>query len=177
MTALTPPASVPNVAPAMLRRCLIDTNVLLRAADTQSAEHTTARAAVASWLATREELCIAPQNLIEFWAVATRPQAVNGLGWTPARCITEVQSLRATFLLLPDTPAILPQWERLVGQYSVQGTQAHDCRLVAVMLTHGVSEIMTFNAAHFRRYETAEGITVINPASVPSAQPGGTAST
>ena len=166
MTTVPPSAVTPTPPP---RRVLVDTNVLLRAADSASPEHATAHAAVAAQLAAKSELCITPQNLVEFWAVATRPLAVNGLGWASAQAATEVQALRAAFTLIPDSPDVFPQWERLAVQYGVQGKQAHDCRLVAFMLVHGITHLLTFNAPHFRRYEAPEGIAVIDPASVLAA--------
>ena len=39
-----------------------------------------ARSAVVTLLRREERLCIFPQNVIEFWSVATRPAQSNGLG-------------------------------------------------------------------------------------------------
>ncbi|MFN6495972.1 MAG: hypothetical protein RMX65_002850 [Nostoc sp. DedQUE01] len=44
--------------------------------------HTDARRAFVTLRKQNEKLCIIPQNLIEFWVVATRPLASNGLGLT-----------------------------------------------------------------------------------------------
>jgi predicted nucleic acid-binding protein len=75
--------------------------------------------------------------------------------------------LRTRFRLLDDTPAILPEWERLVVAHSVLGKNAHDARLVAAMRVHGVTHLLTFNDGDFRRFA---GITVLTPASI--APPG-----
>lgn len=40
----------------------------------------------------------------------------------------------------------------------VRGRQVYDARLVAVMLAHGITHILTFNGNHFRRFT---GITVV----------------
>lgn len=61
---------------------LLDTNVLLRMSDGHAPNHLLAGEAVSTLLARRNEVYITAQNLIEFWAVATRPLDVNGLGWT-----------------------------------------------------------------------------------------------
>ncbi len=45
--------------------------------------------------------------------------------------------------------------------YRVSGKNAHDARLVAVMKPHGITRILTFNAADFARFE---GIEAIHPA-------------
>lgn len=64
--------------------CLLDTNVLLRLADAQSPEHGVAEAAIENLIAGEESVFITAQILVEFWAVATRPESANGLGWSTA---------------------------------------------------------------------------------------------
>ena len=65
------------------------------------------------------------------------------------------------FPLLPDPPAIYPVWESLVIQYRVAGKPAHDARLVAAMLVHGLTTILTFDRTGFSGYA---GIEVLHPA-------------
>jgi predicted nucleic-acid-binding protein len=62
---------------------LVDTDVLLRLLQPQHPQYSTAAKAVAELRQQRVDLCIAPQNLVEFWVVATRPVANNGLGMSP----------------------------------------------------------------------------------------------
>jgi predicted nucleic acid-binding protein len=62
--------------------CLLDTNILLYLANSAATEHAGAKGAVTRMLAAGDRLVIAPQVLFEFWSVATRPAAANGLGWT-----------------------------------------------------------------------------------------------
>jgi hypothetical protein len=52
-----------------------------------------------------------PQNLVEFWAVATRSLTYNGLGLATSAALMELERLKSMFLLLPETPAIYPAWE------------------------------------------------------------------
>jgi hypothetical protein len=60
-----------------------------------------------------ETLHIVPQNLYEFWAVATRPVgATNGLGLTIAQTKAEMARIRSLFVMLPDTPTIYAEWEQ-----------------------------------------------------------------
>jgi predicted nucleic acid-binding protein len=108
--------------------------------------------------ASREQVIIAPQNLIELWNVCTRPTERNGLGFTPARTKAEVDRLKRLFIFIPDTPAIFPEWERLVTTYEVKGTKVHDTRLVAFMLVHRLSQILTFNVKDFRRFSPEIGV-------------------
>jgi predicted nucleic acid-binding protein len=61
---------------------LIDTNVLLRLVQDSHSMHDDAADSIRKLMAAEEELFITPQNLIEFWAVATRSANYNGLGLT-----------------------------------------------------------------------------------------------
>ncbi|WP_233220943.1 hypothetical protein [Chlorogloea sp. CCALA 695] len=43
-------------------------------------------------------------------------------------------------------------WKDLVIKYQVKGKQGHDARLVAAMITHEISHILTFNVEDFTRF-------------------------
>ena len=141
---------------------LIDTNILLRSAQPGHPMCPSATHAVATLLQQNETVFFCPQNIAEFWNVATRPVSANGLGFSHAEVIAEVQNIEGLLTLLPDSPGIYPEWKRIVSDHKVQGIKVFDARLVAVAATYGVGSILTFNAADFRRYAS---ITVIDPAS------------
>ena len=141
---------------------LADTNIIARRVLPADANHTVVRAAVDQLLLRGETVCVTAQNLMEFHALATRPIATNGLGLSPESAATLAESIEAIFDLLPETPDVYAHWKRLVRRYSVIGRQVFDTRLVAVMLTHGATHILTLDESHFRRFE-GEGITVIEP--------------
>lgn len=107
-----------------------------------------------------DDIHIIGQNLIEFWAVATRPITENGLGFTITGAAVELTKLKATFTLLPDTADVLPLWEELVVRYEVRGKQSHDARLVAAMNAHNLTHLLTFDQSDFKRFSE---ITVVNP--------------
>jgi predicted nucleic acid-binding protein len=102
------------------------------------------------------------QNVSEFWNVATRPLESKGLGFSIDLTLSEVQKIERVLTLLPDTPAIYPEWKRLVAQRSVRGAKVHDTRLVAAMNVHSVRSLLTFNSDDFVRF----GIEVLHPTSV-----------
>ncbi len=148
---------------------LLDTNVLLRSIEVGSAHHRAARQALERLALSTEVLYVAPQNLIEFWTVATRPTANNGLGLTPAQANNEILRFEAAFSIADDTPAIYPEWRRLVTTYNVTGLPSHDARLLAIMHVYGIENVLTFNAADFRRYVAGEGINIVDPTTVPES--------
>jgi predicted nucleic acid-binding protein len=148
---------------------LLDTNILARMAQPGTAAYQSALDAVTALHVRGDVPCLVPQVLYELWVVATRPAAVNGLGFTPAQADAELARVLGLFpLFFPDTAAIFPEWRRLVAAHQVSGRSAHDARLVAAMAVHGLTHLLTFNTAHFARYP---GITVLDPAAVAAGQP------
>ena len=141
---------------------LVDTNVLLRFADRSHPCYPRVRAAVRTLRAEGHRLRATSQNCVEFWNVATRPADRNGLGLEPADADRLLRLVERLFPVLPDVPAVYPQWRQLVVAFGVSGVQVHDARLVAAMTVHSVSHILTFNVADFVRYATL-GIVAVDP--------------
>jgi predicted nucleic acid-binding protein len=106
---------------------------------------------------------VLPQNLIEFWAVATRPAESNGLGLKVDETAAGLDGLKVIFELLPDTLAIYPEWETVVRTHQVKGKGSHDARIAAAMPAHGVTHILTFNGGDFKRFA---GVKSVDPADV-----------
>lgn len=73
---------------------LVDTNILLRLVQKNSPMHSDTQRAILMFKRQGELLYITPQNLIEFWAVATRPINSNGLGLSTAQAVQETQKLK-----------------------------------------------------------------------------------
>ena len=73
---------------------------LTRSAQPSHPMHTIAINAISSLRIRGEDICIVPQNLTEFWAVATRPQSANGLAMTTAQTEAELARLKSFFRFL-----------------------------------------------------------------------------
>jgi predicted nucleic acid-binding protein len=145
---------------------LVDTNIILRMAQPDHPMCASALNALGILRHQQEELYLTHQNLVEFWRSATRPVEKNGLGLAILEASEELQRLETLFLILPDVPEIYPQWKRLVLEYGVMGVNVHDARLVAVMLVHGVTHLLTFNTRDFTRYSAF--IIPVDPATLTS---------
>ena len=144
---------------------LIDTNVLLRQLEPAHDHHGAAIAATMRLIESGETLQVAAQSIAEFWAVATRPVAQNGLGLDVALASSAIAEIERTFeLLLSDEAMVYPYWKRLVAEQRVTGRRVFDARLVAVMLAHGIDRLLTFNAADF----AGLGVPVLEPQTVSS---------
>src|SRR5262245_2352963 len=146
---------------------LLDTNILVRLANTADAQHAIAAQAVVELHRRGELLHATPQVLIEFRNVATRPTTQNGLGLSTVDAEAQAAGFEASFPLLPDTQQIYPTWSALVGAVGVIGKQVHDARLVAVCHVHAITHLLTFNVSDFvglTRY--GPGILLVDPLSV-----------
>lgn len=106
----------------------VDTNVIPRLADEDSAEHALAISALEFLFATNETVFISAQVLAEFWSVATRPESVNGPGWTIPMVAGAVASMRQQFTLLAEKPEAVDRWYELVTRCRISGKRAHDAR-------------------------------------------------
>ena len=134
-------------------RVLPDTNILLRIAKTDHPQHAVADAAIEHLLSAAHSIHLVPQVLYEFWAVATRAESDNGLGHTTVEANASIERLRSSFPVLEDRPGTLDLWQRLVRERDCKGKASHDTRLVAAMLGHGLTHLLTFNVRHFARYD------------------------
>ncbi|WP_016948904.1 hypothetical protein [Anabaena sp. PCC 7108] len=91
---------------------LVDTNILLRLLQKNSPMYLDTQRAILKLKKQGEFLCIIPQNIIEFWAVATRPLDKNGLGLSITQAEEESAKLKKIFILELDTPQIFIECDR-----------------------------------------------------------------
>jgi predicted nucleic acid-binding protein len=145
---------------------LADTNILLRRTQPDHESHSLAVEGVALLLERGEPVYFTPQNISEFWNVATRPQAQNGFGFSVALAAGEVAKIEQALILLPESPATYDEWKRLVLAHGVMGAKVHDARLVAAMKVHGIRRILTFNTDDFKRFD----VETVHPSAVLSGK-------
>lgn len=105
-------------------RILVDTNVLGRLSQPGHPMHATAVQAIKSLHDGQHEMRIVPHVIYEYWVVATRPAAQNGLGLSIENAQAKLVDFKALFPPLRDERGILEPWERLVVANRVAGKQA-----------------------------------------------------
>lgn len=91
---------------------LVDTNVLLRSAQPSHLLYGLASRAVDVLLSREEIVYFCPQNIAEFWNVATRPISVNGLGYSRNEVLKEVQNIESLLSFLPEAPESIASGNR-----------------------------------------------------------------
>jgi len=134
---------------------LLDTSILARLPDSASPDRPAVMAALSKLLRNNEQLVVVPQNIYEFWAVATRRPGApssggqNGLGMSIERATLWLRKIQNLCRVLPEIPEILPLWQDLIAQHRISGFHAHDFRLIGAMQAHGIGQILTLNVKHF----------------------------
>lgn len=140
---------------------LADTNVLVYAHFPTAPHYTASRVLLDQAKNPGAELCLAPQNLAEFYAIVTSPKRVS-----PAKSVDDALAAIDDLLalpglsLLPVPPDVVARWTQLVRQHRVIGRKVFDVQLVATMVGNGVRKIYTFNVADFQLFP---GIQVLTP--------------
>ena len=113
-----------------MKRVILDTNILLRIVDKNSAEHPQAYSIIKKLLYEGYEICIIPQVAIEFQVVSTRPIAANGFEWDASFTAQALDDFENIFTMLPENELIFTEWKKLVLK-GIKGKRAHDARIVA----------------------------------------------
>ena len=140
---------------------VVDTNILLYAADRRSPEHARSRALLDGWRSQRGAWYVTWGILYEFLRVSTHP-AVFERPWKAAQAWDFVAALLASPGL-----RVLCETERhaglaaevLKGTALVSGNLLHDAHIAILMREHGVRRIYTRDA-DFHRFGFLE---VVNP--------------
>ena len=83
-------------------RVLVDTSILLRSAQPNHPLCSQATNAVSKLIRQKQAVFFCPQNIAEFWNVATRPAELNGLGLSHEEVLDEVSGIQSLLALLPD---------------------------------------------------------------------------
>ena len=141
----------------------VDTNLLLRTAEPGHPLHAVAVDAMNRLADEGFTAVVVPQSVYEFWAVATRTNAANGLGFLPDDADDAIAQIEAETVVLYDDALVYRRWRALIAKYRTTGVNSHDLRIVAALSRHGVDTLLTFNAADFRRYAEVE---IVEPAGV-----------
>ena len=144
-------------------RILVDSNIVVRLFHHSSPQHQLALDAAEKLRLAKNQLCLAPQNFYEIWSVATRPANVNGLGLSFTQIQAEVVNLKKFYDRLDETSVVFIEWEKLVALHAIVGKNVHDAHLVAAMVVHGITHLLTFNQQDFQRFTN---ITVLTPTEV-----------
>jgi len=143
-----------------MARVLLDTNILIFLASPTSPRHALSQRAVERLIRHGAQPVFSAQVVYEFWSVATRPAAANGLGWPAADARRAIDGFRREFDMLHDPPEVVDLWLDIVVAHDLKGKRIHDAHLLATMRANGVSRLLTCNVADF---PVEPGIAILTP--------------
>jgi predicted nucleic acid-binding protein len=141
-------------------RVLVDTNILTRSSQPNvlPASAQAVDALEQAPIAGRPSLPCA-SGALRVLVVATRPIAQNGLELLTGDVWKQMERLTQQFELIHDTVEVFDRWMTLIVQHDIKSKRAHDVRLVAAALAHGLDAILTFNDSDFSRVSQIKVLT------------------
>lgn len=136
---------------------LIDTNILVYRADQDSTCHLPSVNLINRGLRGDISLCLAPQNLTEFYAIMTDPKRVTNPIDPVTACVEVERYLQSQNIRkIYQTADLMPKLLELINKYPLTRQQIFDLQLIATMLVNDITRIYTFNARHFQPYQEIE---------------------
>lgn len=142
----------------------VDTNVLVYADQAASQFHHYAKGTLARLEGTGAELWISRQVIREYLAVVTKP--------TPSAphlpimllpdAIRSVERFLEAFWVAEDGSEVTTHLLSLLNRFPTAGRQIHDANIVATMMAYGISSLVTFNIADFRRFSSVLRLEPVN---------------
>ncbi|MCI0356311.1 MAG: type II toxin-antitoxin system VapC family toxin [Acidobacteria bacterium] len=138
---------------------LLDTNVLVHAANVDSPLHEVATSLVNRGLRQSRVFCIAPQILVEFAAVISRPRHAV-VPPSPAEVLRVTSLLyrsRRLAMIYPQRGTVIRAM-REGADLGVRGPHWHDLFLAVTMRDAGVREIITQDVEDFRLFPFVRAI-------------------
>jgi len=106
-----------------------------------------------------------PQVLREVAAVLTRDPP-RGRGLNGVDAIALVEGLAARLKLVHENESSHQLWCEFLRRGLARGSQVHDANIVATMVAHGVTMLLTHNVSDFRRFGAWIQVEPLVPGSV-----------
>jgi hypothetical protein len=126
---------------------VVDTNILIYAADRASTHHKQARSLLESYTARGEPWAITWSVVYEFLRVVTHPRVFES-PWSTAEALEFVSILLdapSLVVLSEGTQHLAVLQDLLDEQPATAGNLLHDAHLVALMREHGIRRIQTLD--------------------------------
>lgn len=139
---------------------LLDTNVIVYATDSSSPYHAQAKSIRDSGIEGKLSLCVCPQVLAEFFAVATNPKRVANPIYSQV-AIVEVKKYFQSESIMKIYPKedILERMIALFKYHPIEKAEIFDLQLIATMLSNEVSQIYTYDQELFTKFEEIKVLT------------------
>jgi predicted nucleic acid-binding protein len=136
---------------------LLDTNILVYAADETSPFHQAAKTLRDKGLKGEVPICICPQVLKEFFAIVTDPKRVSSPR-TKKEALLEIEKYlyAKNILKIYSGTEIIERMLDLLKRYQVTKQEIFDLQLVATMLSNNITCLYTYNHEDFAKFKEIE---------------------
>ncbi len=143
---------------------LLDTNILVYAANKDSEFHKIAVKARDQVINGELQGCVSLQNLVEFYSIITSSKRIEN-PLTPEVSLREISKYvkSENILKVGFSETALNILSELARKYKVVAQDIYDLKIVATMIANQVDTIVTVNERDFIKYSE---IKVINPAKI-----------
>ncbi len=132
-------------------RVFIDTNILLRANIPTAPFHQAARKTIENLWDEGAELWISRQVLREYIVNVSREQGLFQ-PMPPATIEARINYFQTVFHIADDNQEITKHLLKLLQEIKFGGKQVHDANIVATMLAHNITHLLTLNIDDFNRF-------------------------
>jgi uncharacterized protein len=131
-----------------VKRAYLDTNMLAYVANTKAPQHKVALEIFRP--SNQEQLCVSFQVMAELYSYLTNP-AILATPLSPQDALYRIKRIcQMSHVCLLSTPTNLFEgWINLVETHPVTDGKIFDLLHIAIMLSHGIERIYTFNADDF----------------------------
>jgi predicted nucleic acid-binding protein len=133
------------------KRCMVDTNVLVYITVKSNPWYQGARLYLNGLFNDGFELCITSQIMREYLVCLTRG-IIFTQKFTSEQALNELDAVLSVFTLLEDAEETFSHLCSLIRKYQIQGKAIHDANIVAVMISHRIKRLATYNIDDFRRF-------------------------
>ena len=130
------------------KRIYLDTNMLAYVANTKAPQH---RVALETFRpSNQKQLCVSSQVMAELYSYLTNP-TILATPLSPQDALYRIKRIcqMPHIFLLSTPPNLFEGWMKLVESHPVTDGKIFDILHIAMMLSHGIKSIYTFNADDF----------------------------
>ena len=103
------------------------------------------------------------QILREYASSLTKPQNYRIRPVPITDVIRDILHFESVLMIADETAIVTQRWLGLLAAIPCGGKQVHDANIVAIMLVHGVPNLLTHNVADFKRFGHLINIIPLGP--------------
>jgi predicted nucleic acid-binding protein len=134
-----------------VEQVFLDTNVLVYASVLESPWFKSAQDIIRRLENKNTTIYISRQIIREYIATLSRPQTFP-VKLTNNDILAHISDYINRYNIIDENSAVTEKLFELFNKFEIGGKQIHDASIVATMLSHGVSTLITYNVTDFVRF-------------------------